>query len=80
MWAARSAVQGRSPDALCMLRRPLQVFTKAWSAALLNAIGDVLAQKLVDKNERLDKKRLAIFTILVRAQQCSSMPQPRSAS
>ncbi|EIE24165.1 hypothetical protein COCSUDRAFT_32993 [Coccomyxa subellipsoidea C-169] len=40
------------------------VFTKAWSAALLNALGDVLAQLVVDKNEKLDWKRLGIFTIL----------------
>ncbi|CAL8462289.1 g1820 [Coccomyxa elongata] len=40
------------------------VWTKAWSAALLNAIGDVLAQLVVDKNEKLDYKRLGIFTIL----------------
>ena len=45
----------------------LQVFTKAWSAALLNAFGDILAQKLVDKNDRLDMKRLGIFTFLVSA-------------
>ena len=42
-----------------------QVFTKAWSAALLNALGDVLAQLVVDKNDKLDYKRLGIFTILV---------------
>ena len=45
----------------------LQVFTKAWSAALLNAFGDILAQKVVDKNDRLDMKRLGIFTFLVSA-------------
>lgn len=44
---------------------PMQIFTKAWSAALLNALGDVLAQKIVDKNDTLDYKRLGIFTILV---------------
>ena len=43
-----------------------QVFTKAWSAALLNALGDVLAQKIVDKNDTLNYKRLGIFTLLVR--------------
>ena len=43
----------------------VQVLTKAWSAALLNAIGDILAQKVVDKNDRLDYKRLGIFTLLV---------------
>ena len=42
-----------------------QVWTKAWSAALLNALGDILAQLVVDKNEKLDYKRLGIFTILV---------------
>ena len=41
------------------------MLTKAWSAALLNALGDILAQKLVDKNENLDLKRLGIFTFLV---------------
>ncbi|KAK9906532.1 hypothetical protein WJX75_003389 [Coccomyxa subellipsoidea] len=40
------------------------VFTKAWSAALLNALGDVLAQLVVDKKDKLDYKRLGIFTIL----------------
>ena len=45
----------------------LQVFTKAWSAALLNAVGDILAQLVVDKNDRLDLKRLGIFTFLVSA-------------
>ena len=44
---------------------PMQVLTKAWSAALLNAIGDILAQKVVDKNDKLDMKRLGIFTFLV---------------
>ena len=48
-------------------RLALQVFTKAWSAALLNAFGDILAQKVVDKNDRLDMKRLGIFTLLVSA-------------
>jgi len=43
----------------------VQVLTKAWSAALLNAIGDILAQKVVDKNDKLDMKRLGIFTFLV---------------
>ena len=43
----------------------MQVLTKAWSAALLNAIGDILAQKVVDKNDKLDMKRLGIFTFLV---------------
>ena len=43
----------------------MQVFTKAWSAALLNALGDILAQKVVDKNDKLDFKRLGIFTFLV---------------
>ena len=42
-----------------------QVFTKAWSAALLNALGDILAQLVVDKKDKLDYKRLGIFTILV---------------
>lgn len=41
------------------------MLTKAWSAALLNALGDILAQKVVDKNEHLDMKRLGIFTFLV---------------
>ncbi|CAL5227837.1 g10868 [Coccomyxa viridis] len=40
------------------------VLTKAWTAALLNALGDILAQKVVDKNEHLDMKRLGIFTLL----------------
>ncbi len=43
----------------------VQVLTKAWTAALLNALGDILAQKVVDKNEHLDMKRLGIFTLLV---------------
>lgn len=44
-----------------------QVFTKAWSAALLNALGDILAQLVVDKKDKLDWKRLGIFTFLVQS-------------
>ncbi len=43
-----------------------QVFTKAWTAGLLNAVGDILAQKVVEKQEHLDLKRLGIFSFLVR--------------
>jgi hypothetical protein len=43
-----------------------QVLTKAWTAALLNAVGDILAQTAVERNERLDLKRLGIFSFLVR--------------
>jgi hypothetical protein len=40
------------------------VLTKAWTAALLNALGDVLAQLYLEKNSKLDWKRLGIFTLL----------------
>ena len=50
------------------------MFTKAWSAALLNAFGDILAQKVVDKNDRLDMKRLGIFTFLVQCS-CTCLPE-----
>ncbi len=43
-----------------------QVLTKAWTAALLNAVGDILAQVAVERNERLDLKRLGTFSFLVR--------------
>ena len=43
----------------------LQLFTKAWTAGLLNGLGDLVSQKLVEKNDDLDFKRLGIFTLLV---------------
>ena len=45
----------------------VQVFTKAWSAALLNALGDVISQVYIEKHSfsNLDWKRLGIFTFLV---------------
>ena len=64
-----------------------QVLTKAWSAALLNALGDILAQKVVDKNEQLDLKRLGIFTFLVTtpassssASYCTGMPSSHNSA
>jgi len=49
----------------------LQLFTKAWTAGLLNGLGDAVSQKFVEKNDDFDLKRLGIFTLLV----CySSMP------
>lgn len=44
----------------------LQLFTKAWTAGLLNGLGDAVSQKFVEKNDALDFKRLGIFTLLVR--------------
>ena len=43
----------------------LQLFTKAWTAGLLNGLGDAVSQKFVEKNDDLDFKRLGIFTLLV---------------
>ena len=43
----------------------LQLFTKAWTAGLLNGLGDAVSQKFVEKNDDLDLKRLGIFTLLV---------------
>lgn len=43
----------------------LQLFTKAWTAGLLNGLGDFVSQKFVEKNGDLDFKRLGIFTLLV---------------
>ena len=45
----------------------LQVLTKSVTAAVLNAVGDVLAQKWIDGSAQLDWKRLGKFTFLVRA-------------
>ena len=59
------SVRGDRDAAGCHGALMAQVLTKAWSAALLNALGDILAQKIVDKNEHLDMKRLGIFTFLV---------------
>ena len=42
----------------------LQLFTKAWTAGLLNGLGDLVSQKFVEKNDDLDLKRLGIFTLL----------------
>lgn len=43
------------------------MFTKAWSAALLNAIGDIISQVFIEKHpfSKVDWKRLGIFTFLV---------------
>ena len=43
----------------------LQLFTKAWTAGLLNGLGDAVSQKFVEKNDNFDFKRLGIFTLLV---------------
>ncbi|KAL3148269.1 hypothetical protein ABBQ38_013735 [Trebouxia sp. C0009 RCD-2024] len=40
------------------------LFTKAWTAGLLNGLGDLVSQKFVEKNDNLDLKRLGIFTLL----------------
>ena len=50
------------------------MFTKAWTAALLNAVGDILAQKVIEKEEHLDLKRLGIFSFLVGAEAVSKWP------
>ena len=49
----------------CKLALLLQLFTKAWTAGLLNGLGDLVSQKFVEKNDDLDFKRLGIFTLLV---------------
>ena len=43
----------------------MQLLTKAWTAGLLNALGDGVAQKFVEKNDSMDLKRLGIFAFLV---------------
>ena len=48
-----------------------QVLTKAFTAALMNAGGDLFAQLMFEKKSEVDWKRLATFTFLVR-------PPPRS--
>ena len=52
----------------------LQLFTKAWTAGILNGLGDAVSQKFVEKNDDFNFKRLGIFTLLVRdpfANQCA---------
>lgn len=44
---------------------PHQVTTKAVTAALLNGLGDVVAQLLFEKGQSFDWKRLGIFSFLV---------------
>ncbi|KAK9806480.1 hypothetical protein WJX73_001753 [Symbiochloris irregularis] len=51
LWAAYLGLLERQP-----------VFTKAWSAGLLNGLGDICSQKLIEHRERIDWKRLGIFT------------------
>ena len=53
----------------------LQVLTKAWTAALLNAVGDILAQKVIEKEEHLDLKRLCIFSFLVSSDAVRACPE-----
>ena len=43
----------------------MQLLTKAWTAGLLNGLGDAVSQKFVEKNDAFDFKRLGIFTLLV---------------
>lgn len=43
----------------------LQLLTKACTAGILNALGDGIAQKFVEKNDSFDLKRLGIFAFLV---------------
>lgn len=45
----------------------IQLLTKALTAGILNALGDGVAQKFVEKNDKLDLKRLSIFAFLVRS-------------
>ena len=55
----------RKVETQLILTTLLQLFTKAWTAGLLNGLGDAVSQKLVEKNDDLDFKRLGIFTLLV---------------
>ncbi len=57
-----------------------QVLTKAWTAALLNAVGDILAQTAVERNERLDLKRLGIFSFLVRRPRSYGLTQAQAGA
>lgn len=50
---------------------PCQVLTKALTAALMNAAGDLFAQLFVEKKSDVDWKRLGTFAFLVR-----SWPRP----
>ena len=45
----------------------MQMITKAWSAALLNGLGDIISQVWIEKHsfKDVDWKRLGIFTVLV---------------
>lgn len=54
---------GLWPTYLRLLERA-PLFTKAWTAGLLNGLGDAVSQKFVEKNDDLDFKRLGIFTLL----------------
>ena len=47
-----------------------QVLTKAATAAVLNAGGDVFSQLYIEKTSRFDWKRLGVFTLLVRPALC----------
>ena len=50
-------------------KRPLA--TKAVTAALLNGLGDVIAQRQFEQGKEFDWKRCSIFTLLVRACGCA---------
>ncbi|KAA6422462.1 MAG: Peroxisomal membrane MPV17 and related s (ISS) [Trebouxia sp. A1-2] len=54
---------GLWPTYLRLLERS-PLFTKAWTAGLLNGLGDAVSQKFVEKNDNFDFKRLGIFTLL----------------
>lgn len=55
----------RKVEIQLILTTLLQLFTKAWTAGLLNGLGDAVSQKFVENNYDLDFKRLGIFTLLV---------------
>lgn len=40
------------------------LLTKAWTAGLLNGLGDAVSQKFVEKHDSFDWKRFGIFTLL----------------
>lgn len=43
----------------------VQILSKAVTASVLNAIGDLLCQTIVEKTEKINLRRLAIFATMV---------------
>ncbi len=62
---------GHGPQRSRSACNPAQMLTRCVTCGLLNGLGDVLSQLLIEQRSTFDTKRFAIFTSLVRARQAA---------